>query len=254
MPNQLKYKPGDVIGLLTIIKRGPNNGRTTQWYCNCQCGNTHVLISRRSLSNKNRIKPCNCGCLNKQQISTLGKTQIKDLSGQRFGKLFVLEATDKRSAESIIYKCKCDCGTICEVRSTSLRNGHTQSCGCLKSTGEYIISQILADNNIQFEKEKTFKNCVYPDTKRKAKFDFWIENKYLLEFDGMTHFFSNGGWNTEINLQKVKKHDAFKNQWCKDNNIPLIRISHCSFDNIHLEDLLLATSSYIYNKGDNNDE
>ena len=35
MPNHIKYKPGDKIGLLTIIARAPNHGNKTFWYCDC---------------------------------------------------------------------------------------------------------------------------------------------------------------------------------------------------------------------------
>lgn len=244
MPNKLKYNIGDKIDLLTIIERGPNNGKTTQWYCDCECGAKHQLISTRRLSKKDRKKPCNCGCLNKQQAVELGRSQTKSLVGQVFGKLLVLEATEKRDAEAIVYKCQCSCGVVCEVRSTSLRNGHTQSCGCLKSLGELIIGKILTQNQIPFEKEKTFSNCRYPNTNYPAKFDFFINNTYLIEYDGETHFSANGGWNTQENLQAVQMHDIFKNQWCEKNNIPIIRINKKP-NQIKLEDLLLESSRYI---------
>ena len=56
-----------------------------------------------------------------------------DLTGQRFGKLTVIEKTEKRSGGgSVIWKCQCDCGNICEVASNDLKSGNTQSCGCLR--------------------------------------------------------------------------------------------------------------------------
>lgn len=55
-----------------------------------------------------------------------------DLTGQRFGKLVAIEPTEKRdSSRSIVWRCVCDCGNKCFARSASLRDGHTQSCGCL---------------------------------------------------------------------------------------------------------------------------
>jgi len=60
-------------------------------------------------------------------------TRFKDLSGQKFGKLLVIEATNKRnSSGSVLYKCKCGCGNITYVSSGSLRSGHTKSCGCTR--------------------------------------------------------------------------------------------------------------------------
>ena len=53
--------------------------------------------------------------------------------GQKFGKLTVLEELHERTKHGrIVYKCKCDCGNICNVTGSCLRNGNTKSCGCLK--------------------------------------------------------------------------------------------------------------------------
>jgi len=56
----------------------------------------------------------------------------KNLRFQKFGRLTVLEPSSKRSAKCIVWKCRCDCGKIVEVRSSLLLNGNTSSCGCLK--------------------------------------------------------------------------------------------------------------------------
>lgn len=57
----------------------------------------------------------------------------KDLIGQRFGRLEVIEKSNKRDLSGNIYwKCKCDCGNTVVVQGRSLRNGRTKSCGCYK--------------------------------------------------------------------------------------------------------------------------
>jgi hypothetical protein len=40
---------------------------------------------------------------------------------------------------------------------------------------------LLKENNIIFIREKTFAGCV---SKIKLRFDFFIQNNYLIEFDG----------------------------------------------------------------------
>ena len=52
-----------------------------------------------------------------------------DLTGQRFGKLTVVERAGKAHT-SVLWSCRCDCGNIVQVPSTSLRKGATKSCGC----------------------------------------------------------------------------------------------------------------------------
>ena len=116
------------------------------------------------------------------------------------------------------------------------------------SLGERKIQEILFDNNISFIREATFGTCLFEDTKYPAKFDFYINNKYLIEYDGEQHFSAkNRGWNTEEQLIKTQEHDAYKNQWCKDNNIPLIRIPYTHLNDLCVEDLKLETSHFIVN-------
>lgn len=45
--------------------------------------------------------------------------------------------------------------------------------------------------------------------------------------------------------KQTQKHDKIKNNWCKENNIPIIRIPYTKLHNIQIEDLLLDTSNYI---------
>ena len=58
-----------------------------------------------------------------------------DLTGLRFGRLIVVDYNSTKVINKqyiSIWNCKCDCGNIISVRSGDLRNGHTQSCGCLQ--------------------------------------------------------------------------------------------------------------------------
>ena len=54
-----------------------------------------------------------------------------NLVGQKFGRWTVIEKTPTKG-KAIYWKCQCDCGTIRNVRGSSLRNGESQSCGCYK--------------------------------------------------------------------------------------------------------------------------
>lgn len=58
--------------------------------------------------------------------------KIKNLIGQRFGRLTVIEFAGTKNSKAY-WKCRCDCGNICVVRSSHLKDGSTQSCGCLAS-------------------------------------------------------------------------------------------------------------------------
>jgi hypothetical protein len=57
-----------------------------------------------------------------------------DLVGERYGRL-VVEEFSHSSRQKRIWKCVCDCGNETFVDTARLRNGHTQSCGCLQKEG-----------------------------------------------------------------------------------------------------------------------
>lgn len=59
--------------------------------------------------------------------------KINDLTGQRFGKLYVLGHTDERQDRSVVWSCQCDCGATFKVPSRRLLAGLTKSCGCLRA-------------------------------------------------------------------------------------------------------------------------
>ena len=56
-----------------------------------------------------------------------------DLTGQRFGRLIVLQRDEaSERCNEIYWLCRCDCGKEKSISGSALRAGYTQSCGCLK--------------------------------------------------------------------------------------------------------------------------
>ena len=53
-----------------------------------------------------------------------------DRTGQKFGRLLVLEEAGRNRLKKVLWKCKCDCGNIAVFTSGSLVTGNTVSCGC----------------------------------------------------------------------------------------------------------------------------
>lgn len=169
------------------------------------------------------------------------KTTEVDITGQRFGKWTVLYKTEKRNAGGCIYwHCKCDCGKEKDVLGTSLRQGRSLSCGLHNniSRGNTKIAEILDMANINYEVEKKF--CMCKDQKE-LPFDFFINNQYLIEYDGEQHFKEENFFNYDY----THNHDLIKSNWCKENNIPLIRIPYTHYNSLNLNDLLLETSEFI---------
>lgn len=120
---------------------------------------------------------------------------------------------------------------------------HLSGCGCpicKLSIGEKKIKNYLDNNKIYYISQHTFENCKY---KNSLPFDFYLPKyKTCIEFDGIQHYKiveHFGGKNT-LELNKIK--DNIKNNYCKINNIKLIRIPYNKIDEI---ENILKTSFLI---------
>lgn len=227
--------------LVALYPTEERQGGKIIWLCRCDCGN-EVKVPIDRLTGKNTQS---CGCLSKEKTS---ERFCIDLTGQTFGKLTVIKRDNTKNYKRVHWLCKCSCGNS-ELESIDgyyLRSGEKTQCfKCVpKSKGEEQIKNILIKNNISFTQEKSFDDCRFPKTNRLARFDFYIENKYLIEFDGRQHIQNTSKWNNEWNLEYIQEHDQIKNNYCKEHNIPLIRIPYSKINYIKLEDLLLETSKY----------
>lgn len=219
---------GRLIALEPTNKR---HGSNVVWKCKCSCGNPNfIYVDTSNLVSKTGTK--SCGCLLKERNSEVHKL---DLVGKKFGKLTVIEETSERLSTEIIWLCQCECGNITKVRTSHLTSGDTSSCGCLKSKGEAKIINYLQLLNIQFEKEKIFQNCKFKNG-ASPRFDFYLpEYNLCIEYDGIQHFQSSSGWNTEEKFLQTQQRDEFKNNWCKENNIKLIRIPYTDYNILNKE-------------------
>lgn len=228
--NQSKSLVGKKYGKLTVIQRLPES---SLWECLCDCGNS-VIVSTNHLNSGHTQS---CGCFQKEQTS---KASFINLTGKKYGMLTVLGLdVEKSTPKKKIYKCLCECGNETYVNGSHLVRGDTQTCGCKQmSHGEIKISQILSEYNIPFEREKTFDTCINPYTGKKLRFDFFVNNHYLIEYDGSQHYGLARGYMKDDEINLIQR-DKFKNQWCQENNIPLIRIPYTKYDTLTIDDLLL---------------
>ena len=116
---EFKDITGQRFGKLVAMEYVGKQGKRSMWKCKCDCGNTHIA-SQANLHSGN-IKSCGCLC---------GRGAIKDITGQRFGKLVALEYIGRKNKQSM-WRCKCDCGNTHNVSLENLQGGHVRSCGCI---------------------------------------------------------------------------------------------------------------------------
>ena len=228
---------GKKFGHLTVLEKAYTKNYKVFWKCECDCADHNIVYVSSDKLNSGHTQSCGCLTWN-------------NLLGQHFGKLTVVEKTSERTYDgTIIWKCQCNCQSQNYIKASSrqLKNGTITHCGCdgHGSTGEIKIKQLLEKNNIPFQREYIFPSCKNPDTNQNLRFDFYVDNKYIIEYDGEQHFISGSGFFTEETVIDLQKRDNIKNQWCKNHKIPIIRIPYYHFDELSIEDLQLNTSNFI---------
>lgn len=118
---------------------------------------------------------------------------------------------------------------ICPIHGSFFQqpSSHLRGYGCKnchESIGEKAIRLFLEENKINFIPQKKFKNCKHIN---ELPFDFYLPNKNLcIEYDGEQHFKPIKYWGGQKSFDLTKKRDKIKNEYCKKNNIILIRFSY----------------------------
>lgn len=213
---------GLIFDRLTVIEMlyDYNDSKQTYCRCVCECGNETIVCVSNLISGRTS----SCGCLKIE--SRYGRIHHKDITGQKFGHLTVIEkSSQKGSNGGIIWKCVCDCGNITYASYTELIFGRKVTCGCSKySKMELFISDILSENQISYIPQARFAECrnIFP-----LPFDFYLsEYNTIIEYDGEQHTRPIEFFGGEDGYLKRVTNDNIKTEYCITHNINLIRLSH----------------------------
>jgi predicted nucleic acid-binding Zn-ribbon protein len=112
---------------------------------------------------------------------------------------------------------------------------------CCMSKGEKHIARVLLGAGVCFTQEHTFLD-LYSPNKGKLRFDFavWGQGSlsHLIEYDGKYHHRPYPHAGGELRLERQKRNDRLKTEYCLANEIRLVRLSSIDYKSITLEHLL----------------
>lgn len=150
--------------------------------------------------------------------------------GNRYGRLIAVEKIKKENDTRAFWKCQCDCGNIIIVSGRDLRNGHTKSCGCLRS--EVIKNRRRAVGgikpNMSFGNLITIKRLNEQDN---AHNDYWLCKCICGNITKATTRNLKSGNTTSCGCVKSKGEQKITSILQK-NNINFI--SQYSFDDLYI--------------------
>ena len=221
---EIKLQVGDEY---TLVSTEYSNNKDKLIFHHNICNNDFISCADNFLNRKRRCPYCAVKERNikhtlthEQFLSKIDKNVFKDYE-------ILTKYTKRKDKIKVLHK---KCNNIYEVTADEFLAGN-RCPYCKRSKGEERIENWLKDNNISFETQFKFSDCKY---KRPLPFDFKINinnNFILLEYDGIQHEKGYYIYNEEgFNLQK--KRDSIKDEYCKKNNLKLVRISYKDYDNI----------------------
>lgn len=124
---------GQKFGMLTVVGQAASTPKGhRRWICKCDCGTEKIIMG----SNLKRGTTVSCGCKHRN-----------DLTGQKIGKLTILERSDKYGSrgkrQTQLWKCQCECGAITYKATDTLTNPDISM--CQECAGKYAAEKARAN-------------------------------------------------------------------------------------------------------------
>lgn len=176
-----------------------------------------------------------CGHL-KNRISTVKKQDeyIAEVNIKHNNRITVIGKYVSGN-NKILLKCN-----KCQYEWSSVARNIIKGRGCPKcrlNKGETIINNILEEINVNFKPQYVIKNLKTPHNGIPI-FDFAIFNennelKTIIEYDGIQYFKPIKNWGGKKRFVEQQKIDKFKNEYCINHNIKMIRIKYTELENIN---------------------
>lgn len=213
------------FGRLKVIGYKLNTNARKNVVCVCDCGTLTLAAKADLLSGKKK----SCGCLHKEAASEANAVDYSNIAFP-YG-IKIVERYKQNSRGTWLWKFQCGiCGEIFYEVPARILCGHIKSCGKHNhSIGERHVETILNQCDVKYVSEFSTEGCKYI---KPLKFDFAVFDKEtdklkcLIEYDGKQHFEPIEHFGGESSYIISQKRDRLKNEYCKNNNINLVRLPY----------------------------
>ncbi len=214
-----------VFGQLTVIERSvdyvsPQGKHSSQWLCRCDCGRSNdFIVHALSLMNKDTKNCFICG--NERRVTS----KLKDLAGETFGYLTILELDTNNKKSRTRWICYCDpsrggCGNKKSISRNALIDGQV-SCGCLKES--FIASELKRYCAKYLDGKTEYEICINKETNYYLPYDIYIPcgdnpeiNGVYIEVNDRQHYMFTKHWHrTEEEFKYQKKKDKMKRKFAR---------------------------------------
>lgn len=186
---------------------------------------------------------------------------IKDMTGQKFGRLTVMKYAYSDKYRCAVWTCKCDCGNYVNVKGTELRYGRIKSCGCLQKDMARKANTKHGKSNTKLHQVwRGIKDRCYNANAKNYKYyggrGITICDEWLHDFEAFYDWSMKNGYKEGLTIDRIN----VKYDYCPDNcrwttmkqqnrnsrhnrNITINGVTHCMKDWCNILGLKYSTVS-----------
>lgn len=148
--------------------------------------------------------------------------RLVDLTGQKFGRLTVIERAGTSPHGKATWTCECDCGSMVVVIGNSLLTGNTRSCGCVH-------------NEASAENGRNSRDAVRTHGGHKDRlYHVWSDMKRRCENPRFKQFKDYGGRGISVCPEWRNNYEAFR-EWALLNGYDKTApVGKCTLDRINV--------------------
>ena len=140
-----------------------------------------------------------------------------DITGQRFGRLTVLEYAEYKN-EQAYWRCLCECGRVVTVAGSSMRNGHSKSCGCARVHKGINLKHGLRNTrlyNIWVHIKQRCLNSKNPDYKHYGGRGISVCDEWRDDFTAFYDWAMANGYSDDLTIDRIDVNHNYEPHNCR---------------------------------------
>lgn len=148
-----------------------------------------------------------------------------DLTGQRFGRLTVIERSNNSNDGHARWLCRCDCGNIKVVASNDLKkkNGNTKSCGCLRLVKVKEMQQINIKHGKSHDRlygiwsgmKQRCTNPKSPEFYLYGRRGISVCDEWMKDFEAFFAWAISNGYSEELSIDRIDNGKGYHPDNCR---------------------------------------
>lgn len=142
--------------------------------------------------------------------------KLLDITGEKYGKLTVIERAKNSKCNRVQWLCECECGKHTVVTSNGLRTGKTRSCGCLY--GEDYAKHSLSRTRQYSIFRGMYLRCYEPSSpsyKWYGAEGVRICDEWLEDFKSFYNWSLKSGYKDDLTIDRIDNTKDYSPENCK---------------------------------------